>query len=239
MVVEVDLYRVRIRFEKLFADPLIFEHVKNLARSYLLAAGASPEKTSYVHQATRSVVPVDDDGKPSAISGTGPYRYHGKRVSSEYMRGANLGFEYVDFGSGLSEEEHAELWKKGKWEPLRFETREFGHQRIQADLPEIKELYGMLKVRAVPTTLASVELPGSHDGLFQAALGYMTEKLTKLADAESMTVEVYAARDLSREEKQALENRLGRQFTASTVHVILSRAGMPKTFESGSVEQSK
>ena len=224
MALEVGLYRVRIRFERLFADPMIFEETQSLVRRYLLSSGVPRDKAVYLNQGAGEAVPVDDSGKPSAVAGAARYRFEGKRVRSEYMRAANLELDYVDFGSGLSEEDHAGLWKKGRWGEMTFEVKEFHHENVSVDLPEISELYQMLRVRADPTTLASVELPGLSDSLFRATVSYLEERLKRLAEQEGWSVEVYAAKNLTPEESLALEKRLGRESTPSTVHVILSKA---------------
>ena len=220
---EVGLYKVRIRFEKIFADPTIFEDTSHLAKKYFLSAGVPPAKAGYLHQASSEVEPVDDSGKPSVATGIGKYRYQGKRVRSEYMSGANLEFDYVDFGSGLSKDDHSKLWKKGRWGEMSFEIRDFHHQNISIELPDLAELYQMLKARADPTTLASVELANLPDSLFHATVNYLKDQLKHLAEQEGGTVEVYAARDLDPEERKALEKRLARESTSSTVHVILSK----------------
>ena len=226
MVVEIHSYKIIIRFERLFADPEIFEDTGSLARRYLLSHGVPDDTASYLHQATIEAIPLDDSGKPSVVDGTAKYRFGGKRVRSEYMSGANLEFDYVDFGSGLSEEDHSRLWKKGRWGEMRFEMKGFHHQKVSVDLPDIIELYQMLRARADPTTLANVELPGLSDSLFRATVGYLEEQLKRLAEQEGGSVEVYAARNLSPEERLALEKRLARESTPYTIHVILSKTSV-------------
>ncbi len=224
---EVSLYRVRVRFEKLFADPSILEGTENLVRRHFVSTGIASEKTDYLHQATSPVAPVDDSGKPSVVAGTAKYRYDRKRVRSEYMSNANLEFDYVDFGSGLTRDDHVEVWNKARWGEMRFEVKEFHHETATIDLPDVAQLFQMLKVRADPTTMGSVELPKLDDYLFHATVRYLAHELKRLAELEGGSVEVYAARDLGNEERLALERRLPRESTASTVHVILTRTTAP------------
>lgn len=154
----------------------------------------------------------------------GKYAYEGKLLRSEYMTGANLSVEYVDFGSGLLVEDHAKLWRVGRWGDISFEVTGFQHHRAKTGLPEISELYQMLKSRANPSTLATVELPGLGRVLFQAAAAHLRDVLKAETDRDGGTVEVYAAQDLDPQERQALERRLGRDSNDSTVYVILSKA---------------
>lgn len=230
---EVTVYKVQIRFEKLFADPMIFDDPANLVRRYFLSIGIPPEKTGHLYQSTGDVTPVNDSGRPSVVSGTADYRYQGKRVRSDYMAGANLEINYADFGSGLSRDDHAKLWRKGRWGDMRFETKDFTDKTATIDLPDVAELYQMLSARATPTTLASVELENLPDSLFKATVSYLEERLKRLAEDEGAAVEVYATRDLAPEERKALEKRLTRESTDSTVHVILSKMETTKSHTTG------
>lgn len=220
---EVDVYSVRVSFDRLFADPAVFDDPARLAQKYLVSAGVPTERAAYFQQTTKEIVPVDDSGKPSVVAGTAKYRHQGRRVRSEYMTGANLKIAYVDFGSGLSPENHETLWKKGRWGEMKFEVKSFHHEKVMIELPDINELFQMLLVRADPTTFASLELANVPESLFQATFGYVEDRLRRLAASEGGTVEVYAARDLSPEERRVLEKRLARESTRSTVHVMLSK----------------
>lgn len=217
------MYAVGIRFEKLFADPAVFDDPAKLAQRYLVSAGVPTERAAYFQQTRKEIVPVDDSGNPSVVAGTTKYRHQGRRIQSEYMTGANLEIDYADFGSGLSPEVHEKLWKKGRWEEMRFEVRSLSHRKVVVELPEIGELFQMLSARANPTTLASLELGNVPETLFQASVGYLENRLKELAALEGVAVEVYVARDMSPEEKRALEKRLARESTDSTVHVIFSK----------------
>lgn len=224
---EVNTYVVGIKFEKLFADPAIFDDPEKLAQRYILSAGIPSETTVYFQQTRKEIAPVDDAGKPSLVAGVAKYRHQGKQVRSEYMTGANLEIAYADFGSGLSPENHETLWKKGRWGEMKFEVKSFHHEKVMIELPDINELFQMLLVRADPTTFASLELANVPESLFQATFGYVEDRLRRLAASEGGTVEVYAARDLSPEERRVLEKRLAQESTRSTVHVMLSKTPLP------------
>lgn len=220
---QVGVYKVRIRFEKLFPDPLIFDEPQNLVRTYLLSMGVSADKSGYLHQSTREAVPVDDSGNPSVVSGTSSYPIHGKRVRSEFMAGANLLIEYADFGSELSPEEHEGLWKRGLWGEMKFRVKSFNHETVAIELPDPDELYTMLHDRANPTTIATVELTGIPETLFLPTASYLEDRLRHLSEKGNETVEVYPSRNLTPEERHALEKRIAREATPLTVYVILSR----------------
>jgi hypothetical protein len=223
MVVEADFYRVRLRFKRLFADPSIFEDQKNTARRYLLpkAIGA---KTVSIYQITSDISPTDDSGKPSEIAGTARYVHGGRVVRSEYFENANVLLEYADFGSGISPSDHHRLWKKQKWERMSFNLDEFRHEHLTIEIPDTSELYEMLRARADPTTLVDVELPELPDNFFRSAVGYLETRLKQLAKAQHETIEIYVAKDLLVEEKEALEKRLTRPSTQSTIYIMLSKA---------------
>lgn len=220
---QVGVYKVRTRFEKLFPDPLIFDDPQNLVRTYLLSTKVSSDKSRYIHQSTREAVPVDDSGNPSVVSGTSSYPIHGKRVRSEFMARANLLIEYADFGSGISPEEHEALWKRGLWGEMRFEAKSFSHETVAIELPDPDELYSMLHERANPTTIATVELANIPETLFLPTASYLEDRLRHLSEKGNETVEVYASRNLAPEERHALEKRIGREATPLTVYVILSK----------------
>jgi len=176
-----------------------------------------------MHQLTSEAVPVDDSGNPSVVSGTSSYPFHGKRVRSEFMAGANLSIEYADFGSGLSPEEHEGLWKRGLWGETRFEVKSFNRETVAIELPDPDELYTMLHERADPTTIATVELASIPETLFLPTTNYLEDYLRHLSEKGNETVEVYASRNLTPEERHALEKRIGREATPLTIYVILSR----------------
>ncbi len=222
-MVEACLYRVRIRFEKLFADPTIFDEPSMLARRYLISTGLKPGEAASIYQTTKDVFPVDDRGNPSLALGTAKFSYQGKMLRSEYMSRANIDLDYVDFGSGHSPREHESLWRRGRWGDMKFEVAEFRHHPAKIELPDVGELYQMLRARADPSTLATVELPDLGKSLFEAAVRYVEDRLEQKSKEDGGSVEVYAARDLASEERRALERRLGRESTDNTVYVILSR----------------
>lgn len=222
-MVDADVYRVKIRFEKLFADPRVFDEAEALARGYFLSSGVPAEKAACIYQTTEDVVPLDDAGKASVPAGIAKYTYQGKTLRSEYMQGANLVIDYVDFGSGLSPSDHTRIWRAGRWDDMKFETKDVHHHRTKTGLPEVLELYQMLRARADPSTLATVELPDMAKSLFAATVKYLEDRLKQLSQIDRRTVEIYAARDLAPEERQSLEKRLARDSTDSTVYVILSR----------------
>jgi hypothetical protein len=222
MVIEADFYRVRLRFKRLFADPSIFEDQRNAARRYLL--GTIGNKTASLYQITSDIAPTDDSGKPSEIAGTARYVHRGRVVRSEYFENANVTLEYADFGSGLSPSDHQRLWKKQKWGRMSFNLDEFRHEHLRIEIPDTSELYEMLRSRADPTTLVDVELPELPDNFFRSAVGYLETRLKQLAGAQHETIEIYVARDLLVEEKEALEKRLTRPSTQSTIYIMLSKA---------------
>ena len=227
MVIEADFYRVRLRFKRLFADPSIFEDQRNTARRYLFP-GTVGDKAASVYQITSDISPTDDLGKSSEIAGTARYVHGGRVVRSEYFENANVTLEYADFGSGISPSDHQRLWKKQKWGRMRFNLDEFRHEHLRIEIPDTSELYEMLRSRADPTTLVDVELPELPDNFFRSAVGYLETRLKQLAGAQHETIEIYVARDLLVEEKEALEKRLTRPSTQSTIYIMLSRAeGLP------------
>ncbi len=224
---EVVLYNVRLRFQRLFADPVVFDDTSKLVQRYLTDAGVPYEKTIRIQQIAKDIVPIDDAGKPSAIAGTARYRHRGKIIRSEYMSPANLEISYVDFSSGLSRDEHRKFWDRGRWGDMLFEIKTFNHELLTLDLPEVDELYKLLRERAHPTTLVTVELANIPEALFHPTVGYMKTCLNRLAKSLNDAVEVYAAKDLDQQERQTLEKRLGRDSTSSTVFVILSKSRDP------------
>lgn len=220
---EVNTYQVKIRFSRLFADPAVFDEPSTLAQRYLTSTGLSQDKADFIQQATEDAIPLDDSGKPSVAAGEANYRYQGKSVRTEYMAGANLNLEYVDFGSGLSLQDHKSGWGRGRWGELGFQLKEIQQRRMLIELPDVSELYQMLVARSEPTTLASIELESIPDNLFQPTASFVEARLKGLAQADGSTVEVYAARGLATGERTALEKRLTREIGSSSLLVILSK----------------
>jgi hypothetical protein len=132
--------------------------------------------------------------------------------------------EYADFGSGLSPSDHQRLWKRQKWGRMNFDLEEFHHEHLTIEIPAVPELYEMLRARADPTALVDVELPELPDNFFRSAVGYLETRLKQFAELEHKTIDVYVARDLLPEEKAALEKRLTRPSTQSTIYIMLSKA---------------
>src|SRR5437879_1204779 len=223
MVIEADFYRVRLRFKRLFADPAIFEDQKNAARRFLLSTRPSNSETA-IFQITDDISPIDNVGKSPDIAGTARYVHRGRVVRSEYFENANVTLEYADFGSGTSPSDHQRLWKKQKWGRMSFKLDEFRHEHLRIEIPDTSELYEMLRARADPTTLVDVELPELPDNFFRSAVGYLETRLKQLAETHHETIEIYVARDLLLEEKEALEKRLTRPSTQSTIYIMLSKA---------------
>ena len=222
MTIRADLYQLVLRFPRLFPDPTLFEDPLHVANRYLENNGLPKEKSDLVCQSTEEIGPVDDSGKPSVPSGTAKYRFEGRVILAEYMSNANVRLDYADFGTGLTSNDHSRLWSKGKIGELRFELRDLKHQSQTVNIPAVSELYAMLKDRARPNTLSTLELDNVPATAFKPTLDYIGRMLRNMAKNESIEVEVYAARDLSDSEKSALETRLTRTSTGNTVFVILS-----------------
>src|SRR3989441_4137057 len=222
MVVEADFYRVRLRFKRLFADPAIFEDQKNAARRFLFSTRPSTSETA-IYQITDDISPIDNVGKSPDVAGTARYVHRGRVVRSEYLENAKVTLEYADFGSGLSPNDHQRLWKRQKWGRMNFNIEEFHHEHLKVEIPGVPELYEMLRVRADPTALVDVELPELPDNFFRSAVSYLETRLKQLAELEHKTIDVYVARDLLAEEKAALEKRLTRPSTQSTIYIMLSK----------------
>jgi hypothetical protein len=222
MVIEADFYRIRLRFKRLFADPAIFDDQKNAVRRFLGYSSSSNDQT-VIYQITDDISPSDNVGKSPEVAGTARYVHGGRVVRSEYLENANVTLEYADFGSGLLPSGHQKIWKRQKWGRMSFNIEEFHHEHLRIEIPAIPELYEMLRVRADPTTLVDVELPELPDYFFRSAVGYLETRLRRLAERESQTIDIYVARDLLPEEKQALERRLTRPSTKSTIYILLSK----------------
>ena len=223
MVIEADFYRVRLRFKRLFADPSIFEDQRNATRRYLFPRDTG-DKTLSIYQITSDISPTDYSGKSSEVAGTARYVHQGRVVRSEYFDNANVTLEYADFGSGISPSDHEKLWKRQRWERMSFNLDEIRHEHLRIEIPDASELYEMLRTRADPTTLVDVELPELPDNFFRSAVGYLETRLKQLAKAQHEMIEIYVARDLLLEEKEALEKRLTRPSTQSTIYIMLSKA---------------
>ena len=223
MVVEADFYRVRLRFKRLYADPMIFEDQRNAVRQFLKSPHLASNQVA-IYQITDDISPSDNVGKSPDIAGTARYIHRGRVVRSEYLENANVTLEYADFGSGLSPDDHQRLWKRQKWGRMNFDLEEFHHEHLKIEMPAVPELYEMLRSRADPTTLVDVELPELSDNFFRSAVGYLEIRLKQLAELEHQMIDIYVARDLLPEEKAALENRLTRPSTQSTIYIMLSKS---------------
>jgi hypothetical protein len=223
MTVRADLYQLVLRFPRLFPDPDVFEDSVHLANRYLVESGLPREKSDLICQNTEEILPIDDRGKPSIASGTAKFPFEGKMILAEYMSNANVPLDYADFGTGLGPDDHSRLWTRGKLGELRFELREFKHQSQTLNIPDIMELYQLLKERASPSTLSTVELESVPGHMFRPALVHIENRLRTAAKEDGLEVEVYAAKDLSASEKAALERRLTRNSGKATIFVILSR----------------
>ncbi len=222
-MVESDFYSVRLRFKRLFADPAIFEDQKNAVRRFLISPHLANNQVA-IYQITDDILPSYNVGKSPDIAGTARYIHRRRVVRSEYLENANVTLEYADFGSGLSPDDHQRLWKRQKWGRMNFDLDEFHHEHLKIEIPAVPELYEMLRSRADPTTLVDVELPELSDNFFRSAVGYLEIRLKQLAELEHQMIDIYVARDLLSEEKAALEKRLTRQSTQSTIYIMLSKA---------------
>jgi hypothetical protein len=223
MTVTANVYRLLLHFPRLFPDPALFEDPTHLANRYLTANGLPREKSDLVCQVTEDILPVDDRGASSLTSGTAKYPFEGRVILAEYMSKANVPLSYADFGTGLDPDDHSRLWTKGKLGELQFELRDFKHQSQSLNIPDIQELYKILKQGAEPNTLSTIELDSVPEIMFRPALALVVNTLRTATKADGLDVEVYAARDLSSSEKAALEKRLTRESSKATVFVILSR----------------
>lgn len=223
---DVDLYKVKIRFPRLFPDPAIFDEPANIAQRYLSSTGVSPEKTGFIHQSSDEAEPLDDSGKPSVVSGEANYRYQGKTVRSEYMAAANIAVNYVDFGSGMLPAEHKSRWNKGRWGELFFELKDLQHERRKLELPDIGGLYQVLVAGGLQPTLATIELKQVPQGLVGATARFIDSRLGELAKQNGQSVEVYESDQLGAGEKEALSRRLARQIEPGSLLVILAKQPM-------------
>ena len=222
MTVEADYYQVKLRFKRLFADPTIFEDQDNAVRRFLYYNGPTSDETA-IYQITETISPVDKSGKVPEVAGTARYVHERRVVRSEYFEDVVLDLEYADYGSGLQPEDHQKLWKKQHWGRMNFTVEKFHSDHFKIDVPPIDELYKMVSATGDPTSLVSVELGTLPDKLFRATVGFVSTQLNRFAKDQHRTVEIYVARDLLDEEKKALEKRLTRLASDSTIYVLLSR----------------
>jgi len=222
-MVKVDRYRVVARFARLFPDPAVFEDQEHLVERYLVQSGLPQEKAIYVYQIEDEINPIDDSGKAALASGTASFRFQGKNILAEYKPNASLKLEYYDFGTGLSQEDHSNLWKKQRIGEMSFQLRDFSHETQTLSITNVSELYEIMKKQGQATNLSSIELGKMPEDTFRVTVAYLKSQLRKHAGQDGLEVEVYAARDLSVIEKSNLEKRLTRESTSSTVYVILSR----------------
>ncbi len=226
MTIRTDFYQITLRFPRLFPDPILFEDPVHLSNRYLQANGLSREQSDLICQSTEEILPVDDRGNPSSTSGTAKFPFEGRMILAEYMSNANVRLDYTDFGTALAPSDHSRLWTKGKIGELRFELRDFKHQPQTLNIPDVSELYKMLRERGSANTLSTIELDGIPVQAFRAAVTYIEGKLRTASALDGLEVEVYPARDLSASEKAALERRLTRESSKNTIFVILSRASV-------------
>jgi hypothetical protein len=223
VTIRIVFYQMVLRFPRLFPDPLLFEDPSHLANRYLMLNGLPAEESPLICQATEEIVTVDDRGNPSVTAGTARYPFEGRVILAEYMANANVPLSYADYGTKLTPEDHSKLWTRGKLGELRFELREFKHQSHTINIPDGSELYKILKERANPTTLSTIELEGVPGQLFRSVVSYIEGLLRTSSRPDKIEVEVYAAKDLTASERSKLEKRLTRESRKTTVFVILSR----------------
>ena len=221
MTVEADYYQVKLRFKRLFADPTIFEDQENAVRRFLYYFGPQCDQTA-IYQITETISPMDETGTVPEVAGTARYVHERRIVRAEYFENVTLDLEYADYGSGLQPEDHQKLWKKQKWGRMNFTVEKFHDDHFKIEVPPIADLYKMVSATSDPTSLVSVELGQLPDKLFRATVGFIGTQLKRFAENQHRTVEIYVARDLLDEEKKALEKRLTRPATDSTLYVLLS-----------------
>src|SRR5438093_3247530 len=222
-MVKVDHYRVVARFARLFPDPAVFEDPDHLVERYLVQSGLPREKAFYLYQNQDEIIPVDDSGKPAVASGTASFRYRRKNIVAEFMPNASLALEYYDFGTGLSPEDHARMWKNQRIGEMAFQIRDFAHETRTLNVTNVSELYEIMKKQGQATSLSSIELAKMPEEAFRVTVAYLKSQLRESAGEDALEVEVYAAKDLSASERSSLEKRLTRESTGSTVYVILSK----------------
>ncbi|HEX4919406.1 MAG TPA: hypothetical protein VFV92_01535, partial [Candidatus Bathyarchaeia archaeon] len=174
----------------MFPDPAFFEDQIHLANRVSRESGVPKDKEDLIYQITDEIVPLNDRGKPAITSGTAKYQFEGRTILAEYMNNAMVRLEYLDFGSGLSAGDHNKIWNRGKLAGLRFELREFRHQPQPLNMPEISEMYDILKTRAAPNSLSTIDLENVPGKVFSTAVRFIGDKLRSAAKAESLEVEI-------------------------------------------------
>src|SRR5207253_7853362 len=194
-MVKVDHYRVVARFARLFPDPAVFEDQDHLVERYLIQRGLLQEKAFYLYQNEDEIIPVDDSGKPAFASGTASFRFQGKNIIAEFMPNASLAVEYYDFGTGLSPEDHARMWKKQRIGEMAFQVRDFAHETRTLNVTNVSELYEIMKKQGQATSLSSIELATMPEDLFRVTVAYLKCQVRERAGEEASEVEVYDARD--------------------------------------------
>ncbi|HZD13287.1 MAG TPA: hypothetical protein VE177_07205 [Candidatus Binatus sp.] len=224
MTVRIDVYSVRLAFKRLFPDPKLFQSQSNLARFYLQEKlGLDESKSRLIQQRTHFSL-TDRKGNPAKTSGVASYILEGKKTRSEYMKDVILQLDYQDLGTGIPSDEHHRAWQNQVLWTMHFTLETFQHEHITLDIPSMNDLYTMIKDRAQPTTIASLELAEVPDDRFDLALAYLETQLRILAENDKATLEVYASRYLEPSEKQALDTRLTKESTPATVYVILGKS---------------
>jgi len=228
LVVEADFYRVRLRFKRLFADPMLFEDQGKVIERYLFPKNTAADRSA-IFQITESISPSDSSGKTPEIAGTARYVHDRRVIRSEYLENVTLSLEYVDFGSGLRPDDHKTRWQKQTWGPMSFNLEEIQSERFKIEIPPVPELYDMISTKADPTALVDVELPELHEKLFRPTVNYLETRLKLLAKQHNHNIDIYVARDLLPEEKQALEKRLTRPSKDFTIYVLMSKSASHPT----------
>lgn len=226
MTVEADYYHARLRFKRLFADPTIFEDQQNAVKRFLYYHGPPSDQTA-IYQITDIISPTDQTGKTPEIVGTARYIRERRVVRSEYFENVVLDLEYADYGSGIRPEDHQRIWRKQRWGRMSFTLEDFHHEHFKIEIPSISALYEMVSARADPASLVDVELNLISDKLFRTTVGYLNTQLSQIAGQHDRRVDIYVARDLLDEEKKALEKRLTRPATDSTIYILTSKADAP------------
>ena len=223
MPIRSELFQVELRFPRLFPDPAFFEDQIHLVNRVFRESGVPKDREDLAYQITDEIIPLDDRGKPTITSGTAKYQFEGRTILAEYMNNAMAHLDYLDFGSGLSQNEHSKIWSRGRLGELRFELRHLKHQPQPLNIPEIPELYKVLRARAQPNSLSTVDLENIPGRMFNTVVRFLGDQLGSAAKVDNFEIEIYAAKNLSRSEKNALERRLARQSSDSTVFIIMNQ----------------
>ena len=207
----------------MFPDPAFFEDQIHLANRIFRESGIGRDGEEWVYQITDEIVPLDDRGRTAITSGTAKYQFEGRTILAEYMNNALVRLEYLDFGSGISPDDQAKIWNRGRLGGLKFELMEIKHHPQTLNLPDTSEIYKILKERASPNSLSTIELENVPGKMYGPAITFLGDKLRSAARMDDLEVEIYAAKDLSPSEKNALERRLARESSNSTVFIILNQ----------------